>query len=238
LELYQLLQKTAEKHNSAFKFETNVGAGLPIIETIHELVRTGDKIDRIEGVLSGTLSYIFNNFDGNSSFSNVVKNAKEKGYTEPDPREDLNGNDVGRKLLILARVAGYNVEMNDIEIQNLVPEDAREVQSVEDFFSKLKNHDAYYNRLQNEANSENKKLCYIARFENGKGVVKLEKIDESHPFYNLSGSDNIVAFYTTYYDESPLIVKGPGAGAKVTAAGVISDILRVANTKAYNNAGD
>jgi aspartokinase/homoserine dehydrogenase 1 len=237
MEFYNLLQKTAEKHNCAFKFETNVGAGLPIIETIHELVRTGDKVDRIEGVLSGTLSYIFNNFDGESSFSDVVKTAKEKGYTEPDPREDLNGNDVGRKLLILARVAGYNVEMNDIDIQNLVPDDARDVQSVDDFFNKLKNHDAHYNRLQNEAIAENKKLCYIARFENGKGVVKLEKIDDSHPFYNLSGSDNIVAFYTTYYDESPLIVKGPGAGAKVTAAGVISDILRVANTKA-NNAGD
>ena len=238
MEFYNLLQKTAEKHNCAFKFETNVGAGLPIIETIHELVRTGDKVDRIEGVLSGTLSYIFNNFDGQSSFSDVVKTAKEKGYTEPDPREDLNGNDVGRKLLILARVAGYNVEMADIDIQNLVPDDARDVQSVNEFFNKLKSHDTHYNRLQNEAFSDNKKLCYIARFENGKGVVKLEKIGDSHPFYNLSGSDNIVAFYTTYYDESPLIVKGPGAGAKVTAAGVISDILRVANTKAYNNAGD
>ncbi|MDZ7756558.1 bifunctional aspartate kinase/homoserine dehydrogenase I [Rhodohalobacter sp.] len=238
MEFYNLLQKTADKHNCAFKFETNVGAGLPIIETIHELVRTGDKVDRIEGVLSGTLSYIFNNFDGLSSFSDVVKTAKEKGYTEPDPREDLNGNDVGRKLLILARVAGNNVEMEDIDIQNLVPEDAREVESVDEFFNKLKKHDDHYNRLQKEASSDNKKLCYIARFENGKGVVKLEKIDDSHPFYNLSGSDNIVAFYTTYYDESPLIVKGPGAGAKVTAAGVISDILRVANTKASNNAGD
>jgi len=238
MEFYNLLQKTANKHNCAFKFETNVGAGLPIIETIHELVRTGDKVNRIEGVLSGTLSYIFNNFDGLSSFSDVVKTAKEKGYTEPDPREDLNGNDVGRKLLILARVAGYNVEMEDIDIQNLVPEDAREVESVDEFFNKLKKHDDHYNRLQKEASSDNKKLCYIARFENGKGVVKLEKIDDSHPFYNLSGSDNIVAFYTTYYDESPLIVKGPGAGAKVTAAGVISDILRVANTKASNNAGE
>lgn len=236
MEFYNLLQKTADKHNCAFKFETNVGAGLPIIETIHELVRTGDKVYRIEGVLSGTLSYIFNNFEGTSSFSDVVKKAKGKGYTEPDPREDLNGNDVGRKLLILARVAGYNVEIEDIDIQNLVPGDAREVQSVEDFFNKLKKHDPHYNCLQQEASSDNKKLCYIARFENGKGIVKLEKIDDSHPFYNLSGSDNIVAFYTTYYDESPLIVKGPGAGAKVTAAGVISDILRVANMKA-NNAG-
>lgn len=238
MEFYNLLQKTAAKHNCAFKFETNVGAGLPIIETIHELVRTGDKVQRIEGVLSGTLSYIFNSFDGTASFSDVVKTAKEKGYTEPDPREDLNGNDVGRKLLILARVAGYSVELQNIEIQNLVPEDAREANGVDEFFQKLKKYDSYFNNLQKEADSENKKLCYVARFEGDKGEVQLQKIDDTHPFYGLSGSDNIVALYTTYYDESPLIVKGPGAGAKVTAAGIISDILRVANTKAYSNAGE
>ena len=238
MEFYNLLQKTAARHNCAFKFETNVGAGLPIIETLHELVRTGDKVTRIEGVLSGTLSYIFNSFDGSASFSDVVKTAREKGYTEPDPREDLNGNDVGRKLLILARVAGYNVELQDIIIQNLVPEDARSVNSVDEFFGKLKQHDSEFSELQNSAASENKKLCYIARFENNKGDVKLEKIDENHPFYGLSGSDNIVALYTNHYDESPLIVKGPGAGAKVTAAGIVSDILRVANTKAYSNAGN
>jgi len=238
MEFYNLLQKTAARHNCAFKFETNVGAGLPIIETLHELVRTGDKVTRIEGVLSGTLSYIFNSFDGSASFSDVVKTAREKGYTEPDPREDLNGNDVGRKLLILARVAGYNVELQDIIIQNLVPEDARSVNSVDEFFDKLKQHDSEFSELQNSAASENKKLCYIARFENNKGDVKLEKIDENHPFYGLSGSDNIVALYTNHYDESPLIVKGPGAGAKVTAAGIVSDILRVANTKAYSNAGN
>ncbi len=238
MEFYNLLQKTAARHNCAFKFETNVGAGLPIIETLHELVRTGDKVTRIEGVLSGTLSYIFNSFDGSASFSDVVKTAREKGYTEPDPREDLNGNDVGRKLLILARVAGYNVELQDIIIQNLVPEDARSVNSVDEFFDKLKQHDSEFSELQDSAASENKKLCYIARFENNKGDVKLEKIDENHPFYGLSGSDNIVALYTNHYDESPLIVKGPGAGAKVTAAGIVSDILRVANTKAYSNAGN
>lgn len=238
MEFYNLLQKTAGKHNCAFKFETNVGAGLPIIETIHELVRTGDKVQRIEGVLSGTLSYIFNSFDEASSFSNVVKTAKEKGYTEPDPREDLNGNDVGRKLLILARVAGYNVELENIDIQNLVPEDAGEADTVGEFFQKLKEYDSDFKSLQKEADSENKKLCYIASFKDEKGVVQLQKIDDSHPFFGLSGSDNIVALYTTYYDESPLIVKGPGAGAKVTAAGIISDILRIANSKAFSNAGE
>lgn len=237
-EFFNRLQQTAAKHNSAFKYETNVGAGLPIIETIHELVRTGDKVHRIEGVLSGTLSYIFNRFDGEIPFSEIVKQAKEKGYTEPDPREDLNGNDVGRKLLILARVAGYQAEMDSINIQNLVPKDARNGHDVNDFFAKLKKHDYYFEELAKEAADDQKKLCYIARFEQDRGDVKLEKIGPEHPFYGLSGSDNILALYTRYYDDSPLIVKGPGAGAHVTAAGIISDILRVANTKAYSNAGE
>ncbi len=233
---YRELQDLAARHNAAFKYETNAGAGLPIIATISELVTTGDRVERIEGVLSGTLSYIFNSFDGSEPFSAVVRQAREKGYTEPDPREDLNGMDVARKLLILAREAGYNLELDQLNIQNLVPEGAREADSVDQFFEKLANYDDQFDKLQKEAEKAGKKLCYIAKFENGKGDVKLESIDAAHPFYGLSGSDNIVALYTKFYRESPMVIKGPGAGANVTAGGIVADILRVVSTKAHSNA--
>ena len=159
------------------------------------------------------------------------------GYTEPDPREDLNGYDVGRKLLILARVAGYELDFEDIDIQNLVPEEARDASDIDEFFVKLKEFDDEFESMWKAAADKGKKLCYIARFEDGKAEVKLETIAPDHPFYNLSGSDNILAIYSSNYDVNPLVVKGPGAGANVTAAGIIADILRVANTKAYSNAG-
>ncbi len=231
------LHSLAIKRNAAFRYETNVGAGLPLIATLHELVTTGDKLRRVEGVLSGTLSYIFNSFNGTKSFSEIVREAQKKGYTEPDPREDLNGHDVGRKLLILARVAGYKLEFSDLEIENLVPEGARGKGDVETFFKQLKEYDGDFEKLRKTAADDGKKLCYIARFEKGNGVVKLEVIDRDHPFYNLDGSDNIVALYTDHYQESPMVVKGPGAGANVTAGGIVADILRVANTQAYTNAG-
>lgn len=236
-EFFNSLHQTAQKYNSAFRYETNVGAGLPIIGTMNEMVSTGDRIQKIEGVLSGTLSYLFNNFDGTKDFSELVREAKESGYTEPDPREDLNGHDVGRKLLILARVAGFNLELEEIDIQNLVPETARDAESMDHFFEKLKSHDDEFRSLLNEALRSDKKLCYIAKYENGKAVVKLEQISPDHPFYNLSGTDNILAIYSTHYNTNPLVVKGPGAGANVTAAGIIADILRVADSKAISNAG-
>ncbi len=236
-DFFNSLQSTAQKHNAAFRYETNVGAGLPIIGTINEMVSTGDSIHKIEGVLSGTLSYLFNSFDGEKPFSELVKEAKENGYTEPDPREDLNGHDVGRKLLILARVAGFNLEMEDIDIQDLVPEPARDADSIGQFFDQLEQHNDEFAALLKEAKDNQKKLCYIARYEDGKAIVKLEQIHADHPFYNLSGTDNILAIYSTHYDTNPLVVKGPGAGANVTAAGIIADILRVADTKAISNAG-
>lgn len=236
-EFFNKLHQTARKHNCAYRYETNVGAGLPIIGTINEMVTTGDNIERIEGVLSGTLSYLFNSFDGSITFSDLVKQAKVKGFTEPDPREDLNGHDVGRKLLILARVSGYELEFEDIDIQNLVPEKARNASSIDDFFLQLEDYNSEFEALVAGAADEGRKLCYIARFEKGKAEVKLEKISSDHPFFNLSGTDNILALYSSHYDENPLVVKGPGAGANVTAAGIIADILRVANTKAYSNAG-
>jgi len=236
-ENFEYLHELADKHNVAFRYETNVGAGLPIVATIHELVTTGDRVDRIEGVLSGTLSYIFNRFDGQTPFCKIVREAREKGYTEPDPREDLNGHDVGRKLLILARIAGYKLEFEDIEIQNLVPAGAGKADNIESFFNKLEQHDSEFEELRKGAESKGKQLCYIAKFENGKGTVKLEEIGPEHPFYGLSGSDNILALYTDHYRESPMVIKGPGAGAFVTAGGIIADILRVTNTKVYSNAG-
>lgn len=237
LKYYKKLHDLAEKHNVAFKYETNAGAGLPIISTIDELVSTGDHVNKIEGVLSGTLSYIFNNFSGKQKFSDIVKQAREKGYTEPDPREDLNGRDVARKLLILAREAGFQIEPEDIDVQNLVPEDARNGSDVEGFFETLEKHDDDFEALRADAEKHDKKLCYIARFENGRGVVKLEQISSDHPFFGLDGSDNIMALYTRYYKESPMVIKGPGAGANVTSGGIVADILRVVSTKAASNAG-
>lgn len=237
LNYYKELHDLASKHNVAFKYETNAGAGLPIISTIDELVSTGDHIEKIEGVLSGTLSYIFNSYNGNKKFSEIVRQARDKGYTEPDPREDLNGRDVARKLLILAREAGFQIEPEDIEVQNLVPESARNGNDVEKFFEKLSEHDNEFEKMRLNAEQDGKKLCYIARFENGKGVVKLEKISREHPFYGLDGSDNIMALYTRYYKDSPMVIKGPGAGANVTSGGIVADILRVVSTKAASNAG-
>ena len=234
---FNKLQKTANRYNSAFKYETNVGAGLPVIGTLHEMISTGDDIYRIEGVLSGTLSYLFNTYDGTVPFSELVKQAREKGYTEPDPREDLNGHDVGRKLLILARVAGFELEFDDIEIENLVPEQARNAESMEQFFKKLAESDKEFEIQAKSATGDRKKLCYIAAFEEGKATVKLEMIPAGHPFYNLSSTDNIIAIYSANYNENPLVVKGPGAGADVTASGIIADMLRVVNTKAQSNAG-
>jgi len=230
---YEELQRLAFKHNVAYLYETNVGAGLPVVATLREQVLTGDDVMRIEGVLSGTLSYIFNTFDGRIPFSEVVRSAREKGFTEPDPREDLNGQDVGRKLLILTREGGLKLEFENIDIQNLVPEEAREVDSVEEFFDILEEHDDEFTKLYKDAAGNDKKLCYIARYEDEKATVKLEQIGPQHPFYGLDGSDNIVAFKTRHYQESPIVVKGPGAGADVTASGIIADILRISNAPSF-----
>lgn len=237
LKYYKELHDLASKHNVAFKYETNAGAGLPIISTIDELVSTGDHVEKIEGVLSGTLSYIFNSYTGGQKFSEIVRQARDKGFTEPDPREDLNGRDVARKLLILAREAGFQIEPEDVKVQNLVPESVRNGNDVDKFFEKLSEHDAEFEKMRIDAEKDGKKLCYIARFENGKGIVKLEKISNEHPFYGLDGSDNILALYTRYYKESPMVIKGPGAGANVTSGGIVADILRVVSTKAASNAG-
>jgi aspartokinase/homoserine dehydrogenase 1 len=218
-----------------YLYETDVGAGLPVVKTLEGQVLAGDKITKIEGVLSGTLSYIFNTYDGKTPFSEVVRTALEKGFTEPDPREDLNGRDVARKLLILCREAGIEVEMSDLTVENLVPEQAREADSVEDFFKKLSDFDNDFKKRYDKAASKGHRLCYIARYEDGEATVSLEEIDDEHPFSGLSGSDNIIAFHTQHYRDTPLVVKGPGAGAEVTAGGILADILRISNVPAFSN---
>ncbi|TVQ67490.1 MAG: bifunctional aspartate kinase/homoserine dehydrogenase I [Balneolaceae bacterium] len=236
--LFDELHDTARRYNAAFRYETNVGAGLPVVGTLHEMVSTGDKIKKIEGVFSGTLSYLFNSYDGSVPFSRLVKQAREAGFTEPDPRDDLSGEDVGRKLLILARVAGKKMEYDEIDVENLVPEKARNAQNTEQFLELLEEHDTEFEAMLKKAMNAGRKLCYIARYEEGSAVVKLEEIDRDHPFYGLSGTDNILAIYSNNYDKNPMVIKGPGAGAAVTASGIIADILRLVNTTAISNSGN
>ncbi|MCC5927813.1 MAG: bifunctional aspartate kinase/homoserine dehydrogenase I [Cyclobacteriaceae bacterium] len=227
--LYKLLQQTASRMGVAFRYETNVGAGLPVINTLNDLKISGDKIIRIEGVLSGTLSYIFNNFKKGIKFSQVVREAKAKGYTEPDPRDDLSGTDVARKILILAREVGYSLEVSAVEIQQLLPTACLEAPDVEGFFKSLEKEENYFDKLLEEAEKQAKVLRFIARMEDGKARVSLELFDESSPFYTLSGSDNMITFVTERYKERPLVIKGPGAGAEVTAAGVFADIVSISH---------
>jgi bifunctional aspartokinase / homoserine dehydrogenase 1 len=226
---YEKLQKAAQKFKVRFLYETNVGAGLPVINTLRDLIYSGDKILRIEGILSGTLSFIFNNFKKGSKFVDIVKEAKAKGYTEPDPRDDLNGMDVARKILILSREAGFELEPSDVMVENILPNSALKAKSVEDFFKELdKNNDVFEARLE-EATRENKVLRFIAKLEDGKATVSLQAVGPDHPFYNLSGSDNMISFTTERYRERPLVIKGPGAGAEVTAAGVFAEIITISN---------
>ncbi|MBT1695752.1 bifunctional aspartate kinase/homoserine dehydrogenase I [Fulvivirgaceae bacterium PWU4] len=226
-EKYRLLRSTAFKRGAKFFYETNVGAGLPVINTLNDLLLSGDKVISIEGVLSGTLNYIFSTFTEGKKFSEVVKEAKAKGYTEPDPRDDLSGLDVARKILILSREAGLSLELADIHIQNLVPADCQGDMSGDQFFSALQKHDAEFEKLRAQAAAKKEKLRYKAVLCDGKVKVELGSVTEQHPFYSLSGSDNIILLTTERYQERPMVIRGPGAGAAVTAAGVFADIIRI-----------
>ena len=227
LEQYQAFKKAARTYGVDFYYETNVGAGLPIIRTLRDLMMSGDKVARIEAILSGTISYIFNNFKGDQLFHTVVKEAQEKGYTEPDPRDDLNGKDFMRKMLILARDAGYAMEEKDVSIESMLPPACLAASSVEEFYQELENNAAYFENMKTQATANNQVLRYIGKLEDGKVEITLQMVGESHPFYALSGSDNIISFTTDRYKERPLVIKGPGAGAEVTAAGVFADIINV-----------
>jgi bifunctional aspartokinase / homoserine dehydrogenase 1 len=227
LEKYHLLKKTAFRRGAKFFFETNVGAGLPVINTMNDLLLSGDKVIRIEAVLSGTLNFIFSSYVEGKKFSDVVKEAKAKGYTEPDPRDDLNGMDVARKILILSREAGWNLELSDIKVENLVPMDCQGEMSIDDFFARLQNHDDQFELLRKKAFGKNEKLRYMAVLDNGVVKIQLGSVNDQHPFYSLSGSDNIILLTTERYNERPMVIRGPGAGAQVTAAGVFADIIRI-----------
>lgn len=230
-EQYKLFRDSARLHGVDFFYETNVGAGLPIVKTLKDLMLSGDRIISIEAILSGTISYIFNNYKGEISFHDVVKQAQEKGYTEPDPRDDLRGTDFMRKMLILARDAGYELEAEDVIIDNMLPQSCLDAKSVDDFYAALKGEHAFFEQMKNTAESDKKVLRYIGKLENGQVKISLQMVDETHPFYALSGSDNIISFSTDRYRERPMVVKGPGAGAEVTAAGVFADIVNVGANK-------
>jgi bifunctional aspartokinase / homoserine dehydrogenase 1 len=224
---YQKLKTLAREYNTSFHFETNVGASLPIIGTINDLLRSGDEVKKMQAVLSGTLNFVFNNYDATRPFAHVVRQAQEEGYTEPDPRLDLSGTDVARKIMILAREAGEKLEMEDITNKSFMPESCMQG-SVEDFYAEMENQEAHFKALYEAAHKEGKKLKFVAHYESGKAAVGLHHIDAAHDFFHLYGKDNIVLFYTNRYVDQPMVVKGAGAGAEVTASGVFADIIRAA----------
>jgi aspartokinase/homoserine dehydrogenase 1 len=225
----------ARNYSAAFLFETNVGASLPIIGTLNDLIRSGDKVNKIEAVLSGTLNFVFNNYEGGKdgkSFAQVVRQAQEEGYTEPDPRLDLGGTDVMRKVMILAREAGHPLEMDAIENESFLPASCFNG-SVADFYDEMEKQEAHFKKLYDAAFAAGCKLKFVAKFENhanGQAIAKvgLQHIQPSSDFYHLYGKDNLVLFYTERYPELPMVIKGAGAGADVTASGVFADIIRAA----------
>uniref|UniRef100_UPI003FD6D65B bifunctional aspartate kinase/homoserine dehydrogenase I n=1 Tax=Leyella stercorea TaxID=363265 RepID=UPI003FD6D65B len=227
-EKYALLKETALARGVFFRYETNVGAGLPIIGTINDLRNSGDVILKIEAVLSGTLNFIFNELSADVTMSEAVRRAKEQGYSEPDPRIDLSGKDVIRKLVILAREAGYKVEKTDVEKHLFIPDEFFEG-SIEEFWKNLPQLDADFEARRKQLDAEGKRWRFVATFDHGKLSVALKEVDSTHPFYNLQGSNNIVALTTERYREYPMLIQGYGAGASVTAAGVLANIMSSAN---------
>lgn len=222
---YEKLKNLAREFNVHFLFETNVGAGLPVIGTLNDLLLSGDKINKIEAVLSGTLNFVFNNYNGTESFAKIVRKAQDEGFTEPDPRLDLSGLDVMRKIMILARESGEKIEMEDIANNTFMPPECMQG-SVDQFYDCMEKEESHFKKIYEEANKAGKKLKFVATYENGKAKVGLQQIDPSHDFYHLYGKDNVVLFYTNRYTGQPLVVKGAGAGAEVTASGVFADIIR------------
>ena len=229
-EQYFILQKAAQKHGVKFLYETNVGAGLPIINTLQGLITSGDKINKIEAVLSGTLAYIFNNFKVGDRFVDVVKEAKAKGYTEPDPRDDLSGQDVARKILILSREAGLKLEPEDVINSNLLNDACLNAPSVEAFFEELEKDNDRFEKLLKDAEENDEVLRFVASLDSENNAsIGLKTVGRLHPFFNLAGSENIISFTTERYKYNPLVVKGPGAGAEVTASGVFADIMSISS---------
>jgi bifunctional aspartokinase / homoserine dehydrogenase 1 len=222
---YQQLKNSAREYNAKFLFETNVGAGLPIIGTLKDLISSGDAVNKMQAVLSGTLNFVFNHYNGEKSFASVVKQAQDEGYTEPDPRLDLSGKDVMRKIMILARESGKKIDMDDITNNSFMP-DSCMIGSVADFYAAMEKEESHFKNIYDKAIAAGCKLKFVAHYENGKASVGLKHINEQHDFYHLYGKDNIVLFYTNRYTEQPMVVKGAGAGAEVTASGVFADVIR------------
>ena len=229
-ENYRLLKETARKAGVKFLFETNVGAGLPIINTMNSLINSGDRIVKLEAVLSGTLNFIFNTLGAEIPFSKAVKMAVEAQFAEPDPRIDLSGLDVTRKLVILSREAGARVNQSDVHKNLFVPQKYFEG-SLEEFWQTISELDASFEERRKELAKDGKKLRFVASYDNGACEVGLREVEQGHPFYDLEGSNNIIMITTERYNEYPMVIKGYGAGATVTAAGVFSDIISIANIR-------
>jgi len=224
---YQKLQDLSREYGASFLYETNVGAGLPIIDTLKNLIASGDRVHKIQAVLSGSLNFVFNNYNAEQPFYKTVEQAMVEGYTEPDPKIDLSGIDVSRKILILARESGLEMELSEIENDSFLSEESLNTTTNDAFFEILKKDEEKFIKMYKDAEVNNKQLKYVAQLDNGKAKVGLQQVDTEHPFYNLSGSDNIVLFFTNRYSQQPLIVKGAGAGADVTASGIFADVIRI-----------
>jgi aspartokinase/homoserine dehydrogenase 1 len=222
------LRELRRRHNAHFLYETTVGAGLPIIETLRDLERTGDEIVSIEGIFSGTLAYLFNVYDGSKPFSAIVREARDAGFTEPDPRDDLSGMDVARKVIILGREIGMELELEDLKVESLVPAALTGV-SIEEFLDRLPAYDDEMQARWEAAAGEGKVLRYVGRLNREDGAqVSLQTLDGDHPFARINLTDNVLRYQTARYSDNPLVVQGPGAGPDVTAAGVFADLLRLA----------
>ena len=226
---YLNLKRAMKKYGGKFFFETNVAAGLPVISTLNDLFKSGDHVHSIQAVLSGTLNYLFNNYNGTKPFVEIIKDAKALGLTEPDPRLDLSGEDVMRKLLILIRESGRKFEMDEIDQVSFLPKACEDAGDIDSFYDLILEHEGHFKALYDDAKAEDAQLRVVATFKDGKASVGLEKVEKSHPFYFLEGMDNIVLFYTDRYENQPLVIKGAGAGAEVTASGIFADVLRVVN---------
>jgi aspartokinase/homoserine dehydrogenase 1 len=230
LAYYRELRATSRQHATRYLYEATVGAGLPIIQTLRDLTQTGDDVRSIEGILSGTLSYLFNSYDGSRTFSEIVADARARGFTEPDPRDDLSGMDVARKVVILAREMGLPMELDDVRVEGLVPEDLQAL-SVPEFMEALPQRDAVMAKLFDDAARRGEVLRYVGSVDSdGNASARLRSYPRSHPFARIQLTDNIVLFSTRRYQPNPLVVQGPGAGPEVTAGGVFADLLRLASS--------